>query len=130
MRTTPRWCSRASCWWAIRAAARAPSCATWRSVGPARRCAAAATRRARGRRPGTCWTGWTGPAYTPIYVELRSLIAGDAWALERTADLPGVPELREYLRARLAREGCEAFADELFDLLRGRPGGDPAGRAG
>ena len=72
---------------------------------------------ARGRWPARAG-GWTGPAYTPIYVELRSLIAGDAWALERTADLPGVPELREYLRARLAREGCEAFGDELFDLLR------------
>ena len=59
-----------------------------------------------------------GPAYTPIYVELRSLIAGDAWALKRTADLPGVPELREHLRARSMREGCEVFSDELFDLLR------------
>lgn len=40
--------------------------------------------------------------------------------MERAASAPpGVPELREYLRLRLAREGCEAFADELFDLLRG-----------
>ena len=29
-----------------------------------------------------------------------------------------MPELREHLRLRLAREGCEAFVDELFDLLR------------
>lgn len=63
--------------------------------------------------------GWSGPAYTPVYVELRSLIAGDAWALERAAAAPpGVPELRDYLRGWLAREGCEAFTDELFDLLR------------
>ena len=46
--------------------------------------------------------GWTGPAYTPIYVELRALIAGEAWSLEQAA-APGVPELREHLRLRLAR---------------------------
>jgi formylglycine-generating enzyme required for sulfatase activity len=64
--------------------------------------------------------GWSGPAHTPVYVELRSLIAGDAWALERAAAAPpGVLELREYLRARLTHEGCGAFTDELFDLLRG-----------
>ncbi len=64
--------------------------------------------------------GWRGLAYTPVYIELRSLIAGDAWSLERGATSPpGVPELREYLRTQLAKEGCEAFADELFDLLRG-----------
>jgi formylglycine-generating enzyme required for sulfatase activity len=64
--------------------------------------------------------GWRGPAYTPVYVELRSLIAGDAWSLERAATSPpGVPELREHLRLRLKGEGCEAFSDELFDLLRG-----------
>ena len=62
--------------------------------------------------------GWAGQAaYTPVYVELRSLIAGDAWSLEQ-ATAPGVPELREHLRLRLTREGCEAFVDELFDLLR------------
>lgn len=64
--------------------------------------------------------GWRGPAYTPVYIELRSLIVGDAWSLERAATSPpGVPELREYLRTQLAKEGCEAFGDELFDLLRG-----------
>ena len=62
--------------------------------------------------------GWTGPAYTPIYLELRALIAGDAWALDATADPPGVKWLREYLRAQLTPEGCEACVDDLFDLLR------------
>ena len=62
--------------------------------------------------------GWTGPAYTPIYLELRALVAGDAWALDATTDPPGVKWLREYLRARLTPEGCEACIDDLFDLLR------------
>ncbi len=64
--------------------------------------------------------GWSGLAYTPVYIELRSLIAGEAWSLERAATAPpGVPELREYLRSQWVKEGCEAFGDELFDLLRG-----------
>lgn len=62
--------------------------------------------------------GWTGPAYIPLYIELRSLVAGEAWSLDRATNLPGVAELRAYVRTQLAAEGNEPFADELFDLLR------------
>ena len=58
------------------------------------------------------------------------LIAGDAWALDADRRSARRPELREYLRARLTPEGCEACVDDLFDLLRGRSGGDPAGWVG
>ena len=62
--------------------------------------------------------GWSGPAYTPVYVELRALIAGEAWSLEQAADARRAGAARASAARSWRAEGCEAFTDELFDLLR------------
>ena len=65
--------------------------------------------------------GWTRPAYTPIYIELRTLVgrfAPPPSCEDQPAALPGLSELRAYLRDLLAPEGDAGFVDELFALLR------------
>ena len=64
--------------------------------------------------------GWT-RAFTPIYVELRTLVS--TFQLPPAdpthgAELPGLPEFRRYVRDHLPTEGDEALVDILFARLR------------
>lgn len=64
--------------------------------------------------------GWT-RAYTPIYIELRTLVNSFA-PLPDSSDpipvLPGLAELRSHLKGHLPLKQDDALIDDLFDLLR------------
>lgn len=64
--------------------------------------------------------GWT-RAYTPIYVELRTLVSSFQQLPAdpaHGADLPGLPEFRRYVHDHLPTEGDETLIDLLFARLR------------
>ena len=93
--------ARPSCSSAIRAAARAPSCGTWRCAGRASCAAALATAACRPPLTLAALPGWT-RACLPIYCELHTLVGqvlspAAAHEREHAADCPGLAEFRAYL---------------------------------
>ena len=64
-------------------------------------------------------TGWPGPTFTPVYIELRPLAATFP-ALPPGEDPPVMPDLgtfEAYLGSQLAAMKCKAFCDDLISML-------------
>ncbi|MCB0206215.1 MAG: SUMF1/EgtB/PvdO family nonheme iron enzyme, partial [Anaerolineae bacterium] len=65
-------------------------------------------------------TGWYGPDYTPVYIELRPLV--DAFPAlpsgEEPPELPGLDTFEVHLSDQLTAMRCQGFIDDLITLLR------------
>ncbi|MEJ5200424.1 MAG: CHAT domain-containing protein, partial [Anaerolineae bacterium] len=64
-------------------------------------------------------TGWPGPNFTPVYIELRPLIETfpPLPPDEDPPDLPGLETFETYLAGQLKTMGCETFYDDLIAML-------------